>query len=87
MPLRAAPLFSLLLAAISLVPAPSRLARIAMVPLDDRPVGLQSAQLAGAIASSMRREFKRAICLGDRGWLLIAGDIPADKVQHDHCIR
>jgi hypothetical protein len=52
MSLRAASLFSLVLAAISLVPPPSRLARIALVPLDDRPVGLQSAQLAGAIADA-----------------------------------
>src|SRR6188472_2703815 len=49
---RGASLFSLVLAAISLVPPSSRLARIAMVPLDDRPVGLQSAQLAGAIADA-----------------------------------
>ena len=52
MPLRAASVFSLVLAAISLVPPPSRLARIALVPLDDRPAGLQSAQLAGAIADA-----------------------------------
>ena len=34
------------------VPPRSRLARIALVPLDDRPAGLQSAQLAGAIADA-----------------------------------
>ena len=50
MPLRAASVFPLVLATISLVPPPPRLARVALVPLDDRPAGLQSAQLAGAIA-------------------------------------
>ena len=52
MPLRAASVFPLVLAAISLVPPPPRLARVALVPLDDRPAGLQSAQLAGAIADA-----------------------------------
>jgi uncharacterized protein DUF4127 len=52
MPVRAASLVSILLAAISLVPPPAHLARIAVVPLDDRPAGLQAAQLAGAIADA-----------------------------------
>lgn len=52
MPLRAAVLVSVFLAVISPAPAPAHLARIALVPLDDRPAGLQAAQLAGAVADA-----------------------------------
>ena len=49
---RAIPLLVVVLAAISLAPAPPHLSRIALVPLDDRPGGLQEAQLIGAVADA-----------------------------------
>src|SRR5262245_15824673 len=50
MSLRTMPLVGVILAAISLAPAPSRVTRIALVPLDDRPIGLQEGQLIAAVA-------------------------------------